>query len=125
MSARQDIGQLLEQWRRLTQEEAAAIQSADWPSLAQIQTAKAGLQKNLELERQRRSQDSPASGQPAIQAQIARLISLETRNTELLAAQTLRARAEQAALDQAQRTLRKIQRSYSFQSRPTGWDFYS
>jgi hypothetical protein len=125
MSARQDIGRLLEQWLQLTKAEATAIQAADWSAVAKIQTSKAALQKALEAERQGRMLYRRGPEADAIQAKIARLISLESRNAELIAAQQLRARAEQSALEQTRRTLHKVKRSYNHPKSPTEWQCYS
>jgi hypothetical protein len=125
MSARQDIGRLLDQWLQLTKAEAAAIQAAAWSKLAQIQSDKAALQQALDAERQRYIQPRGVVESPAVQAQVARLVSLEARNAELLAAQQLRARAEQSALEQSKRTLRKVRRSYNQPGTTSAWEGYS
>jgi hypothetical protein len=107
MSAHADIAALLEQWRLLSLSEGGAIRTAAWSRVAEIQAAKKMLRGQLA------EASSTAPDQNLFRAQIARLISMEERNAEFLAAQMRRARAEQETIDQAGRNLRKIQRSYA------------
>jgi hypothetical protein len=74
------------------------------------------------------AENPPVAGNLApkpFRAEIGRLISLEARNAELLAAQMRRARAQQETVDNAWRNLRKIQRSYVRKPAPTAWQCYS
>jgi hypothetical protein len=130
MSARKDMARLLEEWLQLTQAEGAAIQSAAWSAVKEIQARKTELQKSLAEAELNWAAENPGdtSGVPApkpFRTEVGRLISLEARNAELLAAQLRRARAQQEALDQAYRNLRKIQRSYARKPLPTAWQCYS
>ena len=125
MSARQDMAVLLEQWLEFTQAEGIAIESAAWSQVREIQARKAALQKSLaEVERSWRRENSGAVQKP-FRAEVGRLISLETRNAELLSAQLRRAEAEQESLNDAALNLHKIQRSYVRQPLPTAWQSYS
>jgi uncharacterized protein involved in exopolysaccharide biosynthesis len=130
MSAREELGGILEQWLQLTQEEGAAIQAAAWPAVRRIQARKAALRKSFtEAARKCAQEDAAASpGNPAprpFRAEAGRIISLLTRNAAALAAQVSRARARQESLDQANRNLRRIQRSYVRLQPPTAWHSYS
>ncbi len=130
MSARKDTARLLDQWRELTQAEGAAIQSATWPAVKEIQARKTELQKSLAEAEQNWAAENPvdAAGVPPakpFRTEVGRLISLEARNAELLAAQLRRARARQEDLEQAYRNLRRIQRSYVRKPLPTAWQCYS
>lgn len=117
MSARQDMARLLDQWLQLTQAEAGAIQSASWPALRNIQSAKSLLQKEVarageKWQLENRGKPLPGGDQHPFRADLSRLLSMVTRNGELLASQLRRARARQESLDNAARNLRKIQRAY-------------
>ena len=117
MNAQHETAKMLEQWFQLSQAEAGAIQSADWASLREIQAAKALLQKRLtsareQWEAQNSVPASPAQSKHPFHAELGRLLSLETRNSELLAAQVRRAHAERESLKEAVRNLRKVQRHY-------------
>src|SRR5262245_12596985 len=88
MNAAQTVENLLDQWFELTQAEGAAIQTADWDRVRQTQTGKAQLRHSLSEQRARLGDVRPFA------SRIARLISLETRNEELVAAQMRRWHAE-------------------------------
>jgi hypothetical protein len=119
MSARQELAGLLEQWLQLTQAEGAAIQAANWVQVREIQSTKARLQPVIT------DQKAQLSGANPFAAQVGRLLSLEARNSELLAAQLRRVSAEKSSLDQSHQNLRRIHRSYVPQSGAAGWNCYS
>ncbi len=123
MTARQEIADLLEHWLQLTHAEAAAIGSAKWQSLKQIQAAKACLQKRLTQARETWLAEYPskavaAPGKHPFHAEMGRLLSLETRNAVLLTAKLQRARAQRESLNEAARNLRNVRRSYA--PKPSG-----
>jgi hypothetical protein len=123
LSASQEIAGLLDQWHRLTQEEAGAIQYATWPSLRKIQSAKAALQTRLTHAREKWASENPgqtltAAGSNAFRMVIARLLSLEARNAELLAAKLRGAEARRESLNEAVRNLRNVHQKYSL--KPAG-----
>jgi hypothetical protein len=129
MNARQDIEKYLGQWFELTQAEAGAIQSAEWTEVREIQTAKAALQKSLTAARERLMAEensgllAPGADGP-LRAEVGKLVSQESRNAELLAAQIRRARAEQEKRAESLRNLRRLQRSYG-RRLDTAWQSYS
>jgi hypothetical protein len=129
MSARQDISGLLERWRRLTEAEGDAIQKAAWPALKEIQAAKAALQADIDAALGKWAGESGRAGMTnpigeVFRNEVNRLVSLEIRNRELLAAQLQRARREKEALGQSIRTLRKVRRLY-VNGQDSGWNSYS
>ena len=126
MSARQDITDLLEQWRRLTEAEGEAIRTGAWLSVKELQAAKAELQRDMNsaMEKWKRENPGAAPAKHPFRREVDRLISLEMRNSELLAAQHERVQRERASSDRALLTLRRVQRSYA-QKPETGWDCYS
>ncbi len=131
MNTRHKPAGLLEQWFQLTQGEAKAILLGDWSSVREIQVAKSKLREPItELRDKWEDENSgaalPGSGREAFCRAVARLISLETRNGELLAARLRRTRLESESLDQALLNLRNIRRSYSRNRKPaTVWTTYS
>lgn len=114
MSAKQDIGRILEEWLRLTVAEGNSIQSAAWDKMKEIQTEKARLQKQLEKARHHLESDykNPTEPEFPFRAQVNKLLSLEERNKAWLCEQVKRASEKQQSLHQAYRNLQKIQRSY-------------
>ncbi len=130
MSARRELAGILEQWLQLTRAEGAAIQAAVWPAVRRIQARKAALRKSLAEAAQTCAEEDAAAdpGNPApkpFRAEVGRIISLLTRNGAALTAQLSQARARQESLDQANRNLRRIQRSYVRPQPPTAWHSYS
>jgi hypothetical protein len=130
MSARKELAGILEQWLQLTRAEGAAIQAAVWPAVRRIQARRAALRESF-TEAARRCAEENAAAKPGnpppkpFRAEVGRIISLLTRNSVALRAQLSRARARQESLDQANRNLRGIQRSYVRPQPPTAWHSYS
>jgi hypothetical protein len=118
MSARKELAEILEQWRQLTQEEGAAIRSGVWDKVRQIQSRKAALRKSLAAE------TAPPASNP-FRAEVGRIISMLTRNSQALAARMRQAKARQQVLDQVKQNLQKIDRSYVRRQQSTAWQSYS
>jgi len=85
------------------------------------------LQRSLAIAREKWTVENPRAGDSAMhfRAELGRLISLEVRNAELMAAQLGRARQKRETIAQAWRNLRKIERSYVFPRTATAWNCYS
>src|SRR5215469_14228742 len=106
MTAQQEMAGLFERWLKLTQAEAGAIENAAWSGLKEIQAAKDTLQKLLSEVKQKWNLENPrrASCPPEespFYPVICRLLSMETRNAELLAAKISEAQTEKKSLDDA------------------------
>ncbi len=117
MAARQEMAALLDQWLQLTHAEAGAIESAKWPSLKDIQAAKVCLQKRLTQTREKWEAEYPGNTlagpvKHSFRAEIGRLLSLETRNADLLAAKLRQAHAQRESLNEAARNLRNVHQTY-------------
>jgi hypothetical protein len=114
MSARQDLDEFLGEWRRLTQAEAAAIQSASWSGVAAIQSAKSALQQSLSdaLKRLVAETGSPLPANHPLRAEAGRLISLENRNADLLAEQIRHAEARMKSQSGVLLNLRRLHLTY-------------
>lgn len=117
MSAREEMAKILEQWLQLTRAEGGAIESAAWPCLKEIQAAKSSLQNQLSRAKEKWEAENPGAmfsgpDKHPFRAELGRLLSLETRNEELLAAQLRRAHAAKESLNEAVRNLRNVQQTY-------------
>jgi hypothetical protein len=127
MSARQDVDDLLGRWRQLTEAEAGAIQSAAWPDVGSIQSAKTVLQGSLDTALAQWTLENGLGSVPPdhpFREEVNRLLSLETRNAELLAAQFQRVERERISRAEALRNLHRLRRSYG-PKRRNGWESYS
>jgi hypothetical protein len=125
MNTRDDLSRLLEEWLRLTRAEETAIRSAAWSGLREIQAQKAELQKSIAARGSHLRRANSGKVVESFRAKAARLISLETRNAALLAAQLGRARSQQESLAHAERNLNKIQSSYARPRSRAAWQSYS
>jgi hypothetical protein len=129
MSAQQEIANLLEQWLQLTQAETCAIQAESWPSLKEIQTSKSRLQGRLTQAKEQWEAENPGKvltgpGNHPFYTDIGRLLSMETRNGELLAIKLRRAHVQRESLNEAARNLRNVQQTYASKSEGA-WNRYS
>lgn len=122
MSARDELAAVLQRWLQLTRQEASAIEAAAWPALARIQASKAPLRDSFVAAARQCATEDPSL---PFRAEVGRIISLLTRNAEVLAAQLRRARARQKSLNEARRNLGKIRQSYIQPARLTAWNSYS
>jgi hypothetical protein len=111
------MAHLLERWLTLTQDEAVAIQDAAWMRVTEIQAGKAALQQLIIDVHERWEKENPRDlihpETHPFRAQLGRLISLESRNAELVAVQRRRALVQQQVVEQAGRNLRKVRSSYT------------
>src|SRR5579863_8318937 len=116
MSARQDMARLLEQWLALTQAEGGAIETAQWMRVSEIQSDKAALQKSIVETHEQWMRETPQDfADPTkhpFRVEVGRLISLESRNSELAATQMRRAQMRQQMIDEVNRNVKKIRGSY-------------
>jgi hypothetical protein len=116
MSARETITGLLQEWLRLTQSEARAIEAASWRDVSRFQSAKAGLQPLLNRARGELIAENPSlasnAGDHPFRAEINHLIALEASNAGLLAEQKRKARSRMQSLVEARRNLGRLRGSY-------------
>ncbi|MGD1085889.1 MAG: hypothetical protein ABSA47_14225 [Verrucomicrobiota bacterium] len=125
MSTEEQMARLLQQWHQMTRAESRAIQAAAWPRLRAIQSDKARLRQPLsEAMKQWKAQESSAprgvlSGKP-IRAAVSRLIALEERNAQLVAARRQKARDQRLHLERAARNLLRVKKSYA-PAAPVAW----
>ncbi len=129
MSARQQISDLLQQWREISQSEFAAIQAGDWTQLRTLQAAKETIQQNLTEARAAWNAENPAQPLPAAGAnpfapEVSSLLALETRKVQILEARRQRARDRQSMLRQARTNVRRVRSSYAGPAEPK-WHSYS
>ncbi len=129
MTAREAIAQLLDQWLHLTQRESHAIQAGDWKGLTTIQEAKAALQRPLGTTLAHWTggngvAGNPDDNEPFFRPMIDRLLTLETRNLESLAARKQGALERKLLIEQSARNLRMVRDSYAREPR-MAWQVYS
>lgn len=131
MSARNDLLNLYQEWRKLTDAEGLAIRSANWPELQYLQDAKFNLQAQIvsatelvhaELAR------NPGMAQEVnreFRTLLAELIQMEQRNSQWLSEKRQNAEAEMALANQSSRNLRQVHKAYNTTQGPTAWNSYS
>jgi hypothetical protein len=121
MNTRGEIAELLGEWSRLTHGETEAIQSASWLELQKVQLAKTNLQ--LQITGAMRNGVAEQNVRQ-FRAEFEELLSLESRNKELLAAQMEKAKLAKAALQKASKNLRRVHHAYARKPEPA-WHSYS
>jgi hypothetical protein len=129
MSAREQIADLLQQWREVSQTEFAAIQAGDWTQLRALQAAKETIQRKLTEARQTWNAENPTQPLPAAAGnpfaeQVNNLLTLETRKVQFLEARRQRLRDRQGMLRQARTNVRRLRSSYAGSAAPK-WHSYS
>lgn len=121
MSPELEFTALLDQWRRLTEEEGRAISSGAWAQVESFQSAKALLQPRVSEVRER---IDPARHESQFRPLIVELIRLERGNQSLLDARRQAAQEQERDLNCSDRNLRQIQKSYLPPARAL-WQSYS
>lgn len=121
MSPELEFTALLDQWRRLTEEEGRSISSGAWTHVENFQSAKALLQPRINEVRER---IDPARHESQFRPLIDELIRLERNNQSLLDDQRRVAQQQECDLNRSDRNLRQIQKSYLPPAR-AHWQSYS
>lgn len=130
MIAKKSLFDAYNSWEQLTQTEGAAIQSGDWARVAECQQAKQGLQKQIIHLTESAQAECIETGLDSknferdLRPIINKLISMESRNSELLAIRRQAADLEKLDLEQASNNLRRVQKSYS-PATAAVWNSYS
>ena len=130
MIAKKSLFDAYNSWEQLTQTEGAAIQSGDWARVAECQQAKQGLQKQIIHLTESAQAECIETGLDSknferdLRPIINKLISMESRNSELLAIRRQAADIEKLDLEQASNNLRRVQKSYS-PATAAVWNSYS
>ena len=130
MIAKKSLFDAYNSWEQLTRTEGAAIQSGDWSRVAECQQSKQGLQKKIIRLTESAQAECIETGLDSknferdLRPIINNLISMENRNSELLAIRRQAADVEKLDLDQASQNLRRVQKSYSPPTAPV-WNSYS
>jgi hypothetical protein len=109
MSTRQNLPDLLQEWRRQTLAETQALQRLDWPGVFACQLAKEELQSLL-----RQVLEAPTELPPGpLREQVQELIALEAHNRDWLAARKSALQAQGLELDGSARNLKRVRDSYA------------
>lgn len=129
MSARNELLAAYSQWRQWTEAEGEAIAAANWQRAGECQNAKKllgsliiGCTQTAQAESEREGSDW-AEVQRELRPVVELLITLETRNGEVLATQRRAAEEQRAQLESTRRNLRRV-RSYA-PAREMAWESYS
>jgi len=121
MNPTQELCELFQQWRLLTEEEGGAITAGAWDQVEHFQSAKARLQPRItEISERVEAEVHERQFRPVMDE----LMLMERRNDALLQAKRREAKEQEHTLDRTQRNLRQIQKSYIPPSR-THWQSYS
>ena len=126
MNTTQQVGEVLVEWRRLSELEAKAIRAAIWKDVEKFQLQKLNLQGILSEIMKRWSKDnSPESPQGvSIRTEFKSLVVLEELNAKLILEQKQGAREAKTALQQTSLNLRRVHHSYSTKQE-AAWHSYS
>ena len=130
MIAKKSLFDAYNSWEQLTQAEGAAIQSADWARVAECQQTKQSLKKQIIQLTESAQAECIEAGLDSknferdLRPIINNLISMESRNSELIAIRRHAADVEKLDLDQAAQNLRRVQKSYSPPASAV-WNSYS
>jgi hypothetical protein len=130
MSADRDLNEAYREWRRLAEAEGKAIRTCNWSLLSACQKALHGLQKRIVFLSEAAKREWSQLGETRLvrhkelEATVRKLIELERNNETLLGAVREAAQEKIEQLDQADRNLERIQRSYVHE-RPAAWSSFS
>lgn len=118
MNANSELFSLYDQWRLLTEEEGQAIRQGQWHQVNRRQKLKRDLQGKIIQAAESWQASWPQSETSRVEYDrqfrpiLAELITMESRNHELISARHDRSQAEIGGLDQSARHLRGLQRAY-------------
>lgn len=130
MTASEELQSAYQEWRRLARAEGEAIRDGNWPLVAEYQDAMQKLQPRIihcaKAAREEWARLGPigASKEKDAQALLAELIEIERRNNALLNSVRHSSQAQLGELQQAEHTLRQVQRSYA-PAPPSVWTSFS
>lgn len=130
MTAKKNLVAAYHSWEQLTQTEGTAIQGDNWSSVQECQQTKKDLQREIIHLTEAAQAECIEAGHDTkvferdMRRIINNLISLESRNAELLARRRAEADVAKADLDQAAHNLRRVQKSYAPPAAPL-WNSYS
>ena len=126
MEPNAELLELYQQWKRLTEQESAAIGASNWTAVRNCQTAKQELQPKI-IRATDAAKHAPGGGtefEARIRECVNELIQLETRNSEQLGKRLAAAEQERIGLERTSQRLKQVQKSYSG-GRGSAWDQYS
>ena len=124
MSANAELLELYQEWKRLTEDEAAAIRASDWAEVRSCQEEKHELQPRIIRATDAAKKNPDAGFDVRIRECINELILLETRNSQALGKRLEAAEREMSELDRTATRLKQVHKSYTG-SRSAAWDQYS
>ena len=129
-SVKKELHRLHSRWQCLTQEESAAIAASNWDLAIQHQTSKKRLQEETAGAKQHLQEVVERCGVDWAQLRseflptVEELISMESRNRELLAAQLRQARARLRETNHSASNLQQLRHAYAHGANSV-WQSYS
>jgi hypothetical protein len=129
-SAGQQLLETYQEWRRLADAEGEAIRTRNWLLAGDCQDALQRLQPLILQYTQQAKKEWKRLGQDSTEKEnsfrelITQLIQIESQNSALLGAMRSSTQAHLGQLEQASRTLRKVQRFYAPRP-PAAWSSFS
>ena len=130
MDARNQLMDLYQEWRTLSETEGKAIRAATWSRVDACQDAKHGLQPRMLSAVELCQAELKAAGinpqdfDLQLRKIVAELILLEERNSQWLAEQREAALAQARQLDRTSRSLRQVRQAYVGDA-AAAWHSYS
>ena len=124
MSAHAELLELYQEWKRLTEVEAAAIRVSDWAEVRSCQEEKQELRPKIIRATEAAKKNPDAEFDAKIRECINELILLETRNSEGLGRRLEAVEREMSELDRTTTRLKQVHKSYTG-TRSAAWDQYS
>ena len=128
--AKTELHRLYSRWQCLTQEESAAIAAANWNLAIQHQTSKKHLQEETAGAKHRLREVVERCGMDWAQfwseflPTVKELISMESRNREMLATHLRQARTRLRETNQSAFNLQQLRHAYTHGANPV-WQSYS
>jgi hypothetical protein len=122
VTTKDQILELLAQWRHWTEHESTALKQENWPAVALAQEEKRTLQSRIAGIQAETPAEPRATDE--IQHILQELIDLEAANDAALAAQLDFCRSRRDGLQVAKRNVHRIHRSYAG-GRTAAWQSYS
>ena len=126
-----ELPELYQSWRKLTEDEGQAILAGAWPQVQRCQDAKSDLQTRILATSEPTSSklNLPSAGNPVVGHQpfqhlLREVIQMERRNQKWLAEQQQVAQTQRSELEAANRNLQKLRQSYG-PKRRSCWHCYS
>ena len=122
MNESPSLSDLLEEWRAISEEEGAAIQTGDWVKVARCQERKCFLKEVISAFPQ--SALDNLSG-PTLQKTVRELAALELRNSQWLDERREKVMADKTRMQRTSANLRRVRSAYGTPGPNAIWNSFS